>query len=82
MACQVASDDAPVPKVVYENEPQEEALPDENQAIDTPLGQVQDAGIQQAEANADSDKKKLEEIEARNNSDSIVHSTEKILKEH
>merc|ERR1712146_780681 len=35
-----------------------------------------------AEANADSDKKKLEEIEARNNADSIVHSTEKSLKEH
>ena len=38
--------------------------------------------VKDAEANADSDKKKLEEIEARNNADSIVHSTEKSLKEH
>ena len=36
--------------------------------------------VKDAEANADSDKKKLEEIEARNNADSIVHSTEKVLK--
>ena len=33
--------------------------------------------VKDAEANADSDKKKLEAIEARNNVDSIVHSTEK-----
>ena len=38
--------------------------------------------VKDAEANADSDKKKLEEIEAKNNADSIVHSTEKSLKEH
>ena len=38
--------------------------------------------VKDAEANADSDKKKLEEIQARNNADSIVHSTEKSLKEH
>ena len=38
--------------------------------------------VKDAEANADSDKKKLEAIEARNNADSIVHSTEKSLKEH
>merc|ERR1711916_124691 len=38
--------------------------------------------VKDAEANADSDKKKLEEIEARNNADSIVHSTDKSLKEH
>ena len=38
--------------------------------------------VKDAEANADSDKKKLEEIEARNNADSIVHSTEKSLKDH
>jgi len=38
--------------------------------------------VKDAEANADSDKKKLETIEARNNADSIVHSTEKSIKEH
>ena len=38
--------------------------------------------VKDAEANADSDKKKLEEIEAKNNADSIIHSTEKSLKEH
>ena len=38
--------------------------------------------VKDAEANADTDKKKLEAIEARNNADSIVHSTEKSLKEH
>ncbi len=38
--------------------------------------------VKDAEANADADKKKLEAIEARNNADSIVHSTEKSLKEH
>ena len=38
--------------------------------------------VKDAEANADADKKKLEAIEARNNADSIIHSTEKSLKEH
>merc|ERR1712159_444846 len=38
--------------------------------------------VKDAEANAESDKKKLEAIEARNNADSIVHSTEKSLKDH
>merc|ERR1711959_612048 len=38
--------------------------------------------VKDAEANADADKKKIEEIEARNNADSIVHSTEKSLKDH
>ena len=38
--------------------------------------------VKDAEANADADKKKLETIEARNNADSIIHSTEKRLKEH
>ncbi len=38
--------------------------------------------VKDAEANADADKKKLETIEARNNADSIIHSTEKSLKEH
>ena len=37
--------------------------------------------VKDAEANADADKK-LETIEARNNADSIIHSTEKSLKEH
>ena len=35
--------------------------------------------VKDAEANADADKE-LEAIEARNNADSIVHSTEKVLK--
>ena len=38
--------------------------------------------VKDAEANADADKKKIEAIEARNNADSIIHSTEKSLKEH
>jgi len=38
--------------------------------------------VKDAEANAESDKKKIEEIEARNNADSIISSTEKSLKEH
>ncbi len=38
--------------------------------------------VKDAEANADADKKKIESIEARNNADSIVHSTEASLKEH
>ena len=38
--------------------------------------------VKDAEANAESDKKKLEAIEARNNADSIIHSTEKSLKDH
>ena len=38
--------------------------------------------VKDAEANAESDKKKLEAIEAKNNADSIVHSTEKSMKEH
>jgi molecular chaperone DnaK len=38
--------------------------------------------VKDAEANADADKKKIEAIEARNNADSIVHSTEKSLKEY
>ena len=38
--------------------------------------------VKDAEANADSDKKKIEAIEARNNADTIVHSTEKSVKEH
>ena len=38
--------------------------------------------VKDAEANADADKKKIEAIEARNNADSIITSTEKSLKEH
>ncbi len=38
--------------------------------------------VKDAEANADADKKKIELIEARNNADSIIQSTEKSLKEH
>ena len=38
--------------------------------------------VKDAEANADADKQKIEGIEARNNADSIVASTEKNLKEH
>ncbi len=38
--------------------------------------------VKDAEVNAESDKKKLETIEARNNADSIISSTEKNLKEH
>ena len=38
--------------------------------------------VKDAEANADADKKKIEAIETRNNADSIIHSTEKSLKEH
>ena len=38
--------------------------------------------VKDAEANAESDKKKLETIEARNNADTIISSTEKNLKEH
>ena len=41
-----------------------------------------DKMVKDAEANADADKKKIEAIEAKNNADSIVHSTEKSLKEH
>ena len=38
--------------------------------------------VKDAEENAETDKQKLESIEARNNADSIVVSTEKNLKEH
>ena len=38
--------------------------------------------VKDAEANAEADKEKIEAIEARNNADSIVASTEKNLKEH
>ena len=38
--------------------------------------------VKDAEANKDSDKKKRETVDARNQADSIIHSTEKNLKEH
>ena len=38
--------------------------------------------VKDAEANAESDKQKLETIEAKNNADSMIASTEKNLKEH
>ena len=38
--------------------------------------------VKDAEANSEADKKKLESIEAKNNADSLVVSTEKNLKEH
>ncbi len=38
--------------------------------------------VKDAETNADEDKKKIEAIEARNNADSLVSSTEKTIKEH
>ncbi|MBP1805198.1 molecular chaperone DnaK [Rubellimicrobium aerolatum] len=49
-------------------------------------GGLSDADIERmvkdAEANAESDKKRRELIEARNQAESLVHSTEKSLKEH
>jgi len=38
--------------------------------------------VKDAEANADSDKKKRESVEAKNQAESLVHSTEKSLEEH
>ena len=38
--------------------------------------------VKEAETNKDADKKKRETIDARNQADSIVHTTEKSLKEH
>ncbi len=49
-------------------------------------GGLSDADIEKmvkdAEANAESDKKKKELVEAKNQGESLVHSTEKTLKEH
>jgi molecular chaperone DnaK len=49
-------------------------------------GGLSDADIQkmvkEAEANAEEDKKRREMVEARNQAESLVHSTEKSLKEH
>ena len=41
-----------------------------------------DSMVKEAEANKDSDKKKREEVDARNNADALVHATEKSLEEH
>jgi molecular chaperone DnaK len=38
--------------------------------------------VKEAEANKDADKKKRESVDARNQADSLVFSTEKSLKEH
>ena len=40
-----------------------------------------DKAVKEAEAHAAEDKKKKEEVEARNNADSLVYNTEKTLKE-
>ena len=41
-----------------------------------------DKMVKEAEAHAEDDKKKTEEIEARNRADSLVYQTEKLLSEH
>ena len=38
--------------------------------------------VKDAEANKDEDKKKRESVDARNQADTLIHSTEKNLKEH
>ena len=38
--------------------------------------------VKEAESNKEADKKKRESVDARNQADTIVHSTEKNLKEH
>jgi molecular chaperone DnaK len=38
--------------------------------------------VKDAEANKDSDKKKRESVDVRNQADTLIHSTEKNLKEH
>jgi molecular chaperone DnaK len=38
--------------------------------------------VKEAEANKDADKKKRDTVDARNQADSIIHTTEKSLKEH
>ena len=38
--------------------------------------------VKEAEANKDADKKKRDSVDARNQADTIVHATEKNLKEH
>ena len=38
--------------------------------------------VKEAEANKDADKKKRDAVDARNQADTLIHSTEKNLKEH
>ncbi len=38
--------------------------------------------VKDAEANKEADKKKRETVDARNQADTIIHTTEKNLKEH
>ena len=38
--------------------------------------------VKEAEANKDADKKKREAVDSRNQADTLIHSTEKNLKEH
>ena len=38
--------------------------------------------VKDAEANKDEDKKKRESVDVRNQADTLIHSTEKNLKEH
>merc|ERR1739848_1809 len=38
--------------------------------------------VKEAEANKDADKKKRESVDSRNQADTLLHSTEKNLKEH
>ncbi len=38
--------------------------------------------VKEAEANKDADKKKRESVDVRNQADTLIHSTEKNLKEH
>jgi molecular chaperone DnaK len=38
--------------------------------------------VKEADANKDADKKKREEVDARNSADGLVHATEKSLEEH
>ena len=47
------------------------------------LGQDEiDRMVKEAEANKEADKKKRENVDTRNHADTLVHSTEKSLKEH
>ena len=48
--------------------------------LNTVITEIQKA-VKEAEAHAQEDKKKKEEVEVRNNADSLVYNTEKTLKE-
>merc|ERR1711935_284709 len=45
------------------------------------MGEIEKT-VKDAEANKDEDKKKRESVDARNQADTLIHSTEKNLKEH